>query len=150
MEVDAQPTLGFYATHSLTGYSCVAKADATDPPEAILENVLMIAKEFGSQSGLTISMQDPENLKVVMAASLSEVLPSYTSSMRAPHATGFAAPVSRQTGHSRTLVTFIWQILAAIHIAVSESQGSASSKSAPCSKTATGLQHTTSRNQSAI
>ena len=122
MLVDAQPTLAFYATHSLTGYSCVVKADPTGPSGSLLEYVLVCAEEFGSQRGLTISMQDPHNLKSVMAASPSEVLPSYTSSMRAIRAHGFAAPVSLQMGQSQTLVAFIWHMLAAVDTAASKSQ----------------------------
>ena len=122
IEVDAQPTLAFYATHSLTGYSCVAKADATGPAESILKLVQLYAEDFGSQSGLTLSMEDPESLSGVMAASPFEVLPGYTSSMRAIPGQGFAAPVSVQMGRSQVLVTFIWQILMAVHKSASKSE----------------------------
>ena len=115
IEVDAQPTLAFYATHSLTGYSCVAKADANGPSESILKLVQLYAEDFGSQSGLTISMEDPESLSRMMAVSPLEVLPGYTSAMRATSGQSYVAPVSKQMRHSQVLIMFIRQILTAVH-----------------------------------
>ena len=90
--------------------------------DSILELVQLYAEDFGSQSGLTLSMQDPESLKAVMAASPSEQQPSFTSGMQAISANRFATPASIQMGHSQVLVMFIGQILMAVDTAASKPQ----------------------------